>query len=284
MLHEIDLWYKTPGMGKIDRSSVEEFTLDYHSLNHGIKYCIQGEENYFVHGSPISVRTGQIGFVNADVDCHIEVAAGPPVEGFCLDVSPHLLESLAQKAEWGESLTPFSTELPHIAFPLRPSALQTTIGGIVRNRDLMRDSLYADSAMINLASAMLYQLDRIKAESLRIQASRYATRMALWKRMYRVADYMHAHFQESLRMEELAAQASTSLFHFARSFQAVFGCTPFQYLETIRLERAKDFLKVKHLPISTIAYQTGFSDPKYFARRFKRNVGCTPTQFREQHT
>ena len=62
--------------------------------------------------------------------------------------------------------------------------------------------------------------------------------------------------------------------------KALSGCSASQYIRLMRLEKAKILLKTSGLNISQIAYEVGFSDPKYFSRVFSQEYGVPPTQFR----
>ncbi|KOX39821.1 AraC family transcriptional regulator [Streptomyces sp. NRRL F-6492] len=60
------------------------------------------------------------------------------------------------------------------------------------------------------------------------------------------------------------------------------GCSPKDYLLTVRLGRAKELLAATELPVSAVARRVGYDDPAYFSRLFTRRVGTAPIRFREQ--
>lgn len=63
----------------------------------------------------------------------------------------------------------------------------------------------------------------------------------------------------------------------------IYGSTPNTYIQDLRIEMASRLLRQdRNLNISEIAYQCGFSDPKYFSRCLKKAKGCTPTEYRER--
>jgi AraC family transcriptional regulator of arabinose operon len=82
------------------------------------------------------------------------------------------------------------------------------------------------------------------------------------------------------REAELAALAHLSVSRFAHLFRARVGMTPFQYLEGLRMERAKGLLLTTALPVQAIASEVGFPDALHFSTRFRRLVGCCPRDFR----
>ncbi|MGK5549764.1 helix-turn-helix transcriptional regulator, partial [Streptomyces sp. URMC 127] len=58
------------------------------------------------------------------------------------------------------------------------------------------------------------------------------------------------------------------------------GCSPKDYLLSIRLGRAKELLAATELPVAAVARRVGYADPAYFSRLFTRRVGTAPVRFR----
>lgn len=85
-----------------------------------------------------------------------------------------------------------------------------------------------------------------------------------------------------ISIAELAGSTATSPYHFLRSFRAVAGMTPYQFLLRTRLHRAAVRLRTTEEPVSAIAYEAGFNDLSTFNRRFRRVMGAAPTAYRCQ--
>ena len=98
--------------------------------------------------------------------------------------------------------------------------------------------------------------------------------------MRRIRQYVEVHLAESIDLTMLAAVAGPSVHHFARQFKQTAGVTPHYYLTQKRVERAQEMLAKTDLPLSKIAYATGFSDQSHLARHFRRMLGTTPREFR----
>ena len=71
-----------------------------------------------------------------------------------------------------------------------------------------------------------------------------------------------------------------SPYHFLRSFRALIGLTPHQYVLRTRLHRAALLLRRSEQPVASIAYDCGFGDLSTFNRRFRRVLGASPTAYR----
>ena len=100
-------------------------------------------------------------------------------------------------------------------------------------------------------------------------------------RLRAVVEYIEEHLDAGPTLEQLAAIAHLSPYHFARQFKAATGLPPHQYVITRRVERARQLLQAgMDLSLADIAVDAGFSDQSQFCRHFKRLVGVTPRQFR----
>ena len=98
-------------------------------------------------------------------------------------------------------------------------------------------------------------------------------------RLGTVLSHMEKHYTEPLRLADLARMAHLSQSSLQRSFRAIMGHSPMDYLIRLRLLRASDLLRKGELNITETAYQVGFSDSNYFSRQFRRVMACSPREF-----
>jgi AraC family transcriptional regulator len=94
------------------------------------------------------------------------------------------------------------------------------------------------------------------------------------------ADCIESRAGEQLSIEDVAQSVGVGSFHLMRSFKRSIGVTPHQYLMRIRLLRAINLLRDTSLPITDVAYESGWADLSNFIRTFRRDVGCGPSDFR----
>lgn len=92
-------------------------------------------------------------------------------------------------------------------------------------------------------------------------------------------DLMDLRYAEPLDLDQLAAQAGFSKFHFARAFKEAYGETPAHYLTRRRMERAKDLLRSANLTVTEVCMLVGFSSLGSFSTRFSALVGMSPSAF-----
>ena len=97
----------------------------------------------------------------------------------------------------------------------------------------------------------------------------------------RVLDFVATHYGRSITLEEMAAEAGLSPYHFARLFKQTIGQPPYQFVLAYRIEQAKKLMADPTRPLVDIALACGFSDQAHFSRVFKRLSGSTPTAWRK---
>lgn len=96
-----------------------------------------------------------------------------------------------------------------------------------------------------------------------------------------VLDYMHAHLDRRIVLEDLALVAGLSPFHFLRQFQARHHVTPHQMLMALRLHAAKEMLAAGHAP-ADVAVAVGLTDQAHLNRAFAHRYGVTPARYQRQ--
>lgn len=101
-------------------------------------------------------------------------------------------------------------------------------------------------------------------------------------RVREIQRYIEANFRQDLRISELAAHFYMNHCHMTHLFKKQVGCSPKQYLLLTRLSYAKELLETTTLPVSQIAYQSGFGDVNNFIRAFRETCGVPPNQYRKE--
>lgn len=91
-------------------------------------------------------------------------------------------------------------------------------------------------------------------------------------------DFMNEFYAGPLSVDDIAAVAGLSQYHFMRTFRAKTGLTVHGYLTQRRIQRAKDLLQKGHGP-AEVANAVGFFDQSHLNNQFKANLGVTPRQF-----
>ncbi|MHB1210374.1 MAG: helix-turn-helix transcriptional regulator [Acidimicrobiales bacterium] len=97
----------------------------------------------------------------------------------------------------------------------------------------------------------------------------------------RVRDRMDRDYAQPLDVMALASTALMSPSHFSRKFLAAYGETPYSYLMTRRIERAKELLR-HGVSVTDACAEVGYSSLGSFSSRFREITGETPTQYAQR--
>ena len=105
----------------------------------------------------------------------------------------------------------------------------------------------------------------------------------LYRRMVQAKLFIDSHFAERIDLNSISEEAYFSKFHFMRLFKKVYGKTPHRYLTTVRIEKAKLFLR-EEVRVVEVCSAVGFDSISSFTTLFKRQTGMTPSVFQiHQH-
>ncbi len=94
-----------------------------------------------------------------------------------------------------------------------------------------------------------------------------------------VADREYA----SVDLDQLAAAAGLSKYHFLRLFKSTYGVTPGDYISKRRIERAQDLLRATNLTVTEVCHAVGYSSLGSFSSRFQTLTGESPSQFQARY-
>ena len=95
--------------------------------------------------------------------------------------------------------------------------------------------------------------------------------------------YMETHYTDKLTLEKIAHEINLSPSHFQRIFKQTMNISPNDYLQKIRLTKAKELLLITHDTITDIAYRCGFESNAYFSYVFKKQMYLSPSLYRKAH-
>lgn len=95
-------------------------------------------------------------------------------------------------------------------------------------------------------------------------------------------DYIHKHYDEPLRLPQLAEMAGLSVYQFDQRIRSLFHVTAGQFLVKVRIDAACEQLATSKEPVAQIALSCGYSDQSAFSRQFKQAVGVSPLAYRKR--
>ena len=142
---------------------------------------------------------------------------------------------------------------------------------------LLHECVARDEAACLSIESLLYELID---EAARVYPGRPDTRPQRWLRHAR--ELIFEHRFQSTTLASIANEVGIHPIHLAREFQRHYGCTPGEYVRSLRVSAACSMLVRSRQPISSIAVTSGFYDQAHFTRVFKTHVGVTPREYRSK--
>jgi len=106
------------------------------------------------------------------------------------------------------------------------------------------------------------------------------TRTLSAKQQALIHEYLHQNMDSVFQFADLARLVGLSRAEFFLRFSKTMRMTPNRYLQTIRIERAKELLRRPELTLAEVALASGFADQSHMTRAFRRFAGTTPASFR----
>ena len=113
---------------------------------------------------------------------------------------------------------------------------------------------------------------------------RSTTVQAYYRRLSRALDFMVRCIDRQCSIEELAAEAAFSRFHFQRIFRALTGESVTELVRRLRLERAAHRLRGEDVTVIEVAIDAGYESAEAFSRAFRRACGMSPSRYRRART
>lgn len=98
----------------------------------------------------------------------------------------------------------------------------------------------------------------------------------------RILDYLNTEYHKKISGTDIEQVFESDFDYLNRVFHKMSGYTIFNYLNTVRINKAKELIETTSIKFSEIGYLVGIEDPYYFSKLFKKYTGKTPTQYLEE--
>ncbi|HEY9284192.1 MAG TPA: helix-turn-helix domain-containing protein, partial [Pyrinomonadaceae bacterium] len=202
-------------------------------------------------------------------------ARGRDAETLSLTLSPAFLLDAAVRARLTRDDALITFRSPAVTGDARLAALAETLAAELRDQDAGHE-IVLDALVEQLLVNLLRRHANISRRD-ELELSRVGL---VDRRVRRAVELMHARLDRELPLEELAAAAYLSPFHFARIFKKATGASPHAYLAALRIERAQQLLAATDLSVTEIGSRVGYQSPSHFGKAFRQATGLTPRAFR----
>lgn len=95
-----------------------------------------------------------------------------------------------------------------------------------------------------------------------------------------IKDYLQEHYQDPITLDTLAEHFNLSKYHMQRLFCKYMSLSPAEYLQKVRITKAKELLRSTDMAVNLVAYHVGIESPSHFITVFKKQEGVTPLKYR----
>lgn len=139
----------------------------------------------------------------------------------------------------------------------------------------VRHTGYSTRAFVNAANHLRHLLTQLALET-GLQAGRGGRGFDLES----LQAYMREHIGQQLSLDDLAARANLSKYHFSKRYKALTGYSPIKHFLNMKMEYACRLLDASDLTVQAVAAAVGYDDPLYFSRLFRQTIGTSPRAYR----
>lgn len=227
-----------------------------------ILYFVSGEGAVTCNLKEYAVREGDIVFINGK-----EIHTGT-LRGGCTYYCIHLSTAFFHNMLGGECVM-FDTVVRDEACAALLDDLLEAKGGGFASELFVRGRLLA----------LLERLAECHVAAT-LSPEEYRKKFHRLETFNEVLSYLDRHYEEEIRVEELADRFYMSPSYFSHVFKKRAGKSVIEYLNTLRIARAALLLEEESLSVAEIGRRVGFRDHNYFSRKFREVKGVTPLAWR----
>lgn len=237
----------------------------------------QGVKETALNGRTFAYGAGQFAIVSVELPVmgHIvQASAAEPFLAFVLELRPETIAALLLETGPPATAWPGAVDAPPAGLAVSDAspALLDAIGRLLALLDAPDD---AAALAAGVEREILWRLVTGPQGATVRQIGLADSRLAHLARAIR---WVRDHFEESLRVEELAALATMSVSSFHRHFRAVTSMTPIQFQKQIRLHEARARLLAEPGDVAGIGFAVGYDSPSQFSREYRRMFGAPPSR------
>jgi len=250
----------------------------------GLKFVMSGEENYVINGKHHKVKPGQLLVVD-ELETGEAFNSRQKAVGLCINIDKNLVNHVLNLHLNGDHLLDCNkpvidsynffqdvTPAAQLRLGQKMMELAKKLSGTLQPYGFIEKDFF-----FGLSELLIQDHSQLQAFRLKIPASKKITQQEISKRLLIAKEIVDSGFEEKLDLDQLAAHAGMSTYHFCRSFKAAFGVSPYKYILTRRLQEAERLLACQTYSVTEVAEKCGFTDIYTFSKAFKKQFGFAPS-------
>lgn len=246
--------------------TIQRFPNHFHEY-YVIGFVENGKRHLSCKGREYDLSAGDMVLFNPQDNHSCAPVGGEPLDYRAVNIAPEVMQQVAREAGMGSA----------------PCFTQNVVprSGLTRSFAYLYSAILSGASRLKRKEAFFSLLNHVFQEfSVPDDGIRHPEPT---RQIQALCAYIEAHFVENITLDELLSMTSFGKSYLLRSFTKQVGVSPYRYLQTVRLERAKTFLREGVAPIDA-ANMAGFCDQSHFTNFFKGFVGLTPKQYQRVFT
>ena len=272
---------------RIIYSSLHRFETEAISKGLSIKLPLEGEEKYILDKRSFKIAPGEYMLTHNGQMVGYELKKRKAIKGLCIYLEEELVKKAFTSCLSGneEQLNDPTKLLPSIPlvqgrYILEQNRLSHILNFIKDGPSSQTNPEFANEIFYEISFELGRQWMEDKKRKAFLEIKKKSTKDEIYLRLQKTRQFMHDEYGSTLNIREIAEAGSFSEFHFIRCFKSCYGCSPYQDLLSIRIEKAKEMLLEKKYPVGEVAIKAGFTDVFMFSKTFKKLTGMPPSSFK----
>jgi AraC-like DNA-binding protein/mannose-6-phosphate isomerase-like protein (cupin superfamily) len=250
----------------------ESYSSDWHMHpEHEIIRLVSGEKYFYVGGEEIALSPGDIIFVDSNVP-HKTVT---PVGSSSVLLQFHVTSSETASRQFELNSILGKSKAPYTVFPAHSEINHRLSGCIEKIRQEYAGQEHYFDYFIR--SYLLELIAILYRNQVLTDYHEFLERIPQFMPLLR---YIDSHYPEHISLEQACGILNFHKSYFCKKFRDTMGVSFVEYLNLVRLSKAKTLMQTTAKSIGEIAFEVGFSSVSYFIKTFKAHNGCSPNQYR----
>ncbi|MED0669094.1 AraC family transcriptional regulator [Aneurinibacillus aneurinilyticus] len=243
---------------------MQKFPNHFHEY-YVIGFIESGQRRLSCKNKDYVIGTGDIIFFNPLDNHECEQIDNKPLDYRCLNIEPEVMQKVTKEITGKDYLPRFTNSVSY----------QGEQANLLHN---LHQMIMDEFSYLEKEEAFYFLMEQLIEKYTEEYAE--TKHEGIDQEIEKVCQYLEAHYAEHVALDYLANISNMNKYSLLRSFTRIRGITPYRYLQTVRINKAKKLLEKGVKPLDA-AIQTGFVDQSHFSNFFIEFIGLTPGQYRD---
>lgn len=237
---------------------------------------IKGEAVFQVNEENVVVNEGKGIFINSGCLHMAEEKNHSGCSYICLNVSPHFVLSQELYATY---VNPYiqATNLSYLHLDPKELWGKNILDAIMKTNQLIQHK--PPYYEIDITAQLTFIWKNLIVNGFQLEYEQ--TEMLKSHRMKQMLNWIHLHFADKIRLDDIAKAGQLSRSECCRYFKRMLKQTPLNYVTDYRIQKSLALLQLPESTVTDVAHQVGFNSTSYFIDTFRKSTGMTPLSYKK---